>query len=81
MSHAKKLHLQFIWHEFNHMASRQVYHSSFVDPEDTLKACGCPLLPLKSHIKGPAPVSDPGSLMSPVLFFIKPNYLFLDHTA
>jgi hypothetical protein len=24
------------------------------------KACGCPLLPLKSHIKGPAPVSDQG---------------------
>lgn len=24
------------------------------------RACGCPLLPLKSHIKGPAPVSDQG---------------------
>lgn len=37
----------------------QVYHSSFVD-EGVTKACGCPLLPLKSHIKGPAPVSDQG---------------------
>ncbi|GFY99685.1 actin-related protein C3 [Actinidia rufa] len=35
-----------------------VYHSSFVDEEGITKACGCPLLPLKSHIKGPAPVSD-----------------------
>lgn len=38
----------------------QVYHSSFVDEEGITKACGCPLLPLKSHIKGPAPVSDQG---------------------
>lgn len=38
----------------------QVYHSSFVDDEQITKACGCPLLPLKSHIKGPAPVSDQG---------------------
>ncbi|KAI3965628.1 hypothetical protein MKX01_010585 [Papaver californicum] len=37
-----------------------VYHSSFVDDEGITKACGCPLLPLKSHIKGPAPVSDQG---------------------
>ncbi|KAG5564335.1 hypothetical protein RHGRI_000510 [Rhododendron griersonianum] len=37
-----------------------VYHSSFVDDEQITKACGCPLLPLKSHIKGPAPVSDQG---------------------
>ncbi|KAL7168488.1 hypothetical protein ACSBR2_038847 [Camellia fascicularis] len=35
-----------------------VYHSSFVDEEGITKACGCPLLPLKSHIKGPAPVSN-----------------------
>jgi len=31
-----------------------------VDEEGVRKACGCPLLPLKSHIKGPAPVSDQG---------------------
>lgn len=42
------------------VAIRQVYHSSFVDEEGITKACGCPLLPLKSHIKGPAPVSDQG---------------------
>ncbi|GAU11919.1 hypothetical protein TSUD_195420, partial [Trifolium subterraneum] len=35
-----------------------VYHSSFVDDDGVDRACGCPLLPLKSHIKGPAPVSD-----------------------
>lgn len=40
--------------------SWQVYHSSFVDDEGITKACGCPLLPLKSHIKGPAPVSNQG---------------------
>lgn len=38
----------------------KVYHSSFVDDEGINRACGCPLLPLKSHIKGPAPVSDQG---------------------
>ncbi|XP_022732643.1 uncharacterized protein LOC111286737 isoform X2 [Durio zibethinus] len=38
----------------------QVYHSSFVDEEGITNACGCPLVPLKSHIKGPAPVSDQG---------------------
>lgn len=38
----------------------QVYHSSFVDEQGITKACGCPLLPLKSHIKGPAPVSEQG---------------------
>ena len=37
-----------------------MYHSSFVDEEGITKACGCPLLPLKSHIKGPAPVSNQG---------------------
>ncbi|KAI4335655.1 hypothetical protein L6164_014286 [Bauhinia variegata] len=35
-----------------------VYHSSFVDDEGVSEACGCPLLPLKSHVKGPAPVSN-----------------------
>lgn len=38
----------------------QVYHSSFADEEGITIACGCPLLPLKSHIKGPAPASDQG---------------------
>ncbi|KAK2632239.1 hypothetical protein EUGRSUZ_L01822 [Eucalyptus grandis] len=35
-----------------------VYHSSFLDEEGITRACGCPLLPLKSHIKGPAPTSE-----------------------
>ncbi|CAL1360768.1 unnamed protein product [Linum trigynum] len=37
-----------------------VYHSSFVADDGVTRACGCPLLPLKSHIKGPAPTSDQG---------------------
>ncbi|XP_071908632.1 actin-related protein 2/3 complex subunit 3-like isoform X2 [Coffea arabica] len=39
------------------MDGEMVYGSSFVDEEGIAKACGCPLLPLKSHIKGPALVS------------------------
>ncbi|KAF7028784.1 hypothetical protein CFC21_040649 [Triticum aestivum] len=35
-----------------------VYHSSFIDDDGITKACGCPLLPLKTHIKGPSPASD-----------------------
>ncbi|KAG9138665.1 hypothetical protein Leryth_018548 [Lithospermum erythrorhizon] len=31
---------------------------TFVDEDGVSKACGCPLLPLKSHTKGPAPVSE-----------------------
>lgn len=31
-----------------------------MEEEGITKACGCPLLPLKSHIKGPAPVSEQG---------------------
>lgn len=49
----------------------QVYHSSFVNEEGISKACGCPLLPLKSHIKGPAPVSDQGSCCLKILKLIR----------
>lgn len=42
----------------------QVYHSSFkVDLKSTQQACSCPLLPLKSHIKGPAPTAEPGIIL------------------
>lgn len=37
-----------------------MYHSSFVSEDGIAKACGCPLLPLKNHIKGLTPVSDQG---------------------
>ena len=47
------IHLEII-------AKWQVNHSSYIDEEGITKACGCPLFPLKSHIKGPAPVSDKG---------------------
>ncbi|GAB2269879.1 Actin- protein 2/3 complex subunit 3 [Dionaea muscipula] len=36
----------------------RVYHSSFTDEVGVTKACRSPLLPLKSHIKGPAPTFD-----------------------
>lgn len=47
----------------------KVYHSSFVDEGGVDRACGCPLLPLKSHIKGPAPVSNQGFQFTAFFFF------------
>nr|GMC99087.1 actin-related protein 2/3 complex subunit 3 [Ipomoea batatas] len=56
----------------------QVYHSSFVDEEGVSKACGCPLLPLKSHIKGPAPVSEQDStdIIDEAITFFRANVFF-----
>ncbi|KAL8037449.1 hypothetical protein ABFX02_11G041000 [Erythranthe guttata] len=55
-----------------------VYHSSFVDDEEITKACGCPLLPLKSHIKGPAPVSeqDIADIVDEAITFFRANVFF-----
>ncbi|XP_048490186.1 actin-related protein 2/3 complex subunit 3-like isoform X1 [Beta vulgaris subsp. vulgaris] len=55
-----------------------VYHSSFVDEEGVTKACGCPLLPLKTHIKGPAPVSDQEStdIVDESITFFRANVFF-----
>ncbi|CAA0304648.1 unnamed protein product [Arabidopsis thaliana] len=55
-----------------------VYHSSFVDEEGITKACGCPLLPLKSHIKGPAPVSeqDKTDIVDEAITFFRANVFF-----
>jgi len=55
-----------------------VYHSSFVDDEGITKACGCPLLPLKSHIKGPAPVSDQDrtDIVDEAITFFRANVFF-----
>ncbi|XP_073043253.1 actin-related protein 2/3 complex subunit 3-like isoform X2 [Primulina eburnea] len=55
-----------------------VYHSSFLDDEETTKACGCPLLPLKSHIKGPAPVSelDSTDIVDEAITFFRANVFF-----
>ncbi|KAJ6699851.1 ARP2/3 COMPLEX 21 KD SUBUNIT [Salix purpurea] len=50
-----------------------VHHSSFVDEEGVKKACGCPLLPLKSHIKGPAPVSDRTDIVDEAILFFRAN--------
>ncbi|KAJ6849803.1 actin-related protein 2/3 complex subunit 3 [Iris pallida] len=55
-----------------------VYHSSFVDEEGISRACGCPLLPLKSHIKGPAPVSDQDKvdIVDEAISFFRANVFF-----
>ncbi|KAL3624147.1 Actin-related protein 2/3 complex subunit 3 [Castilleja foliolosa] len=55
-----------------------VYHSSFVDDEEITKSCGCPLLPLKSHIKGPAPVSEQDStdIVDEAITFFRANVFF-----
>ncbi|KMZ70479.1 Actin-related protein 2/3 complex subunit 3 [Zostera marina] len=55
-----------------------VYHSSFVSEEGITKTCGCPLLPLKSHIKGPAPPSDPDSsdIVDEAITFFRANVFF-----
>ncbi|XP_051136284.1 actin-related protein 2/3 complex subunit 3 isoform X2 [Andrographis paniculata] len=54
-----------------------VYHSSFAD-EEIDKACGCPLLPLKSHIKGPAPSSeqDRTDIVDEAITFFRANVFF-----
>ncbi|XWS27079.1 hypothetical protein CRYUN_Cryun26dG0085800 [Craigia yunnanensis] len=58
----------------------QVYHCSFVDDERITKACGCPLLPLKSHIKGPAPVSnqDRTDIVDEAITFFRANVFFIN---
>ncbi|XP_074311959.1 actin-related protein 2/3 complex subunit 3 [Silene latifolia] len=55
-----------------------VYHCSFVNEEGITKACGCPLLPLKTHIKGPAPVSDQGTadIVDETITFFRANVFF-----
>ncbi|KAJ6857488.1 actin-related protein 2/3 complex subunit 3 [Populus alba x Populus x berolinensis] len=65
----------FFWEDFQDM---QVHHSSFVDEEGVRKACGCPLLPLKSHIKGPAPVSDQDrtDIVDEAITFFRANVFF-----
>lgn len=47
-----------------------------MDEEGVRRACGCPLLPLKSHIKGPAPVSDQGYTFICLYFFCYVERLF-----
>ncbi|KAL3535918.1 hypothetical protein ACH5RR_004379 [Cinchona calisaya] len=56
----------------------KVYHSSFADDEGINKACGCPLLPLRSHIKGPAPVSDQDTtdIVDEAITFFRANVFF-----
>ncbi|MBA0593939.1 hypothetical protein Gorai_010865, partial [Gossypium raimondii] len=58
----------------------QVYHSTFADEEGITKACGCPLLPLKSRKKGPgpAPVSEQGKtdIVDEAITFFRCNVFF-----
>ncbi|KAL5665184.1 hypothetical protein ACJX0J_025292, partial [Zea mays] len=55
-----------------------VYHSSFADDDGITKACSCPLLPLKTHIKGPAPASDPdkADIVDEAITFFRANVFF-----
>ncbi|KAK7388602.1 hypothetical protein VNO78_23424 [Psophocarpus tetragonolobus] len=55
-----------------------VHHSSFVNEDGVSIACGCPLLPLKSHIKGLAPVSDQGltHIVDEAITFFRANVFF-----
>lgn len=61
-----------------HELDGQVYHSSFVDDDGITKACSCPLLPLKTHIKGPAPASDPdkADIVDEAITFFRANVFF-----
>uniref|UniRef100_A0A287XS03 Actin-related protein 2/3 complex subunit 3 n=1 Tax=Hordeum vulgare subsp. vulgare TaxID=112509 RepID=A0A287XS03_HORVV len=54
------------------------YHSSFTDDGGITKACGYPLLPLKTHIKGPAPASDPdkADIIDEAITFFRANVFF-----
>lgn len=55
-----------------------VYHSSFVNTEGIEHACGCPILPLKSHIRGPAPAADPEKvdIIDETMNFFRANIFF-----
>ncbi|BAS77813.1 Os02g0235000, partial [Oryza sativa Japonica Group] len=55
-----------------------VYHSSFVDDTGITKACGCPLLPLKTHIRGPAPAfdQDKADIVDEAITFFRANVFF-----
>jgi actin related protein 2/3 complex subunit 3 len=57
---------------------RMVYHSTIKVDAETTHACGCPLLPLRSHIKGPAPAAVPGSsdIIDEAINFFRANVLF-----
>ncbi|XP_019150927.1 PREDICTED: actin-related protein 2/3 complex subunit 3-like isoform X1 [Ipomoea nil] len=54
------------------------HHSSFVDGEGISKACGCPLLPLKTDIDGPAPVleQDSTDIVDEAITFYRANVFF-----
>ncbi|CAM6105373.1 unnamed protein product [Calypogeia fissa] len=55
-----------------------VYHSSFKDEGQFEQACGCPLLPIRSHVKGPAAVADPESvdIIDEAINYFRANVLF-----
>ncbi|KAJ7546847.1 hypothetical protein O6H91_08G056900 [Diphasiastrum complanatum] len=55
-----------------------VYHSSFKDEDCSKQACGCPILPLRSHIRGPAPQANAGQIdiIDEAINFFRANVLF-----
>ncbi|KAK4360298.1 hypothetical protein RND71_019250 [Anisodus tanguticus] len=57
----------------------QGYHSSFVNEEGISKACGCPLLPLKSHINEPASDTEqdtPSDIVDEAITLFRANIFF-----
>eukprot|EP00761_Pharyngomonas_kirbyi_P011887 gb/GECH01011913.1/.p1 GENE.gb/GECH01011913.1/~~gb/GECH01011913.1/.p1 ORF type:complete len:177 (+),score=46.82 gb/GECH01011913.1/:1-531(+) len=54
------------------------YHSSFNENTTAKTVCGCPLLPIKTKVKGPAMVQkgDENDIIDEVLDYFKPNMLF-----
>eukprot|EP00897_Mesotaenium_endlicherianum_P000959 jgi/Mesen1/10864/ME000093S10380 len=55
-----------------------VYHSSFVDIGGVQLACGCPLLPLRSPVKGPAQNDSPEQedIVDEAIALFRANVLF-----
>ncbi|XP_024371343.1 actin-related protein 2/3 complex subunit 3 [Physcomitrium patens] len=55
-----------------------VYHSSLKVDDEIQQACSCPILPLKSHIRGPAPTAEAGSMdiIDEAINYFRANVLF-----
>ncbi len=60
------------------LTTQPAYHSAFTT-HDGKKACGCAILPLKTKVKGPAPLepkADVEDVIDEVLKYFKANVLF-----
>ncbi len=56
------------------------YHSAFNDAPPTSEVCGCPIFPLKTRARGPAPLLDASSehedIVEEALRLFRANVLF-----